>query len=126
MLVFAKLLGCLRSVFIHIKNIFLLRQDDILLNGQRFGRDGDRVTSNTSSDRCSGLFDLKKWNRMKDSLMLCPSIGLEIGCLHLKSTGLKVAFMEDWARIVHAAHCPLAHDNHLGEASTLKAVQKEW
>ncbi|KAI5062862.1 hypothetical protein GOP47_0021409 [Adiantum capillus-veneris] len=73
-----------------------------------------------------GLFDLKKWNRMKDSLMLCPGIGLEIGCLHLKSTGLKVAFMEDWAHIVHAAHCPLTHDNHLGVAATPKAVQKEW
>ncbi|KAI5059584.1 hypothetical protein GOP47_0025903 [Adiantum capillus-veneris] len=73
-----------------------------------------------------GLFDLKKWNRMKDSLMLCPGIGLEIGCLHLKSTGLKVAFMEDWAHIVHAAHCPLTHDNHLGGTATLKAVQKEW
>ncbi len=73
-----------------------------------------------------GLMDLKKWSRIKDQLSLCQSVDTQQRYLCLKSTGLKIAYLEDWAHIIRAAHCPSGHNKHLGVAATINAIKLEW
>ncbi|KAI5060836.1 hypothetical protein GOP47_0023341 [Adiantum capillus-veneris] len=73
-----------------------------------------------------GMMNLKRWNRMRDDLSLCPIATSQQLYLQLKSSGLKIAYIEDWARIVRAAHCPSRHEKHLGVVATINAIKTEW
>lgn len=107
------------TVFSFDKRTYELMQEDLL---------GGAVTLEVlKANDVRGLLNLKRWKRMKDDFSLCP---VKNGgqCICLKSAPhLKIACIEDWEGIVHAAHYLSDHGIHQGERDTINSMKmQQW